>query len=378
MGIIRAWVRGILRALAVLSSLGGAATAHEVVPAIADLELKGGRLTLSVAMAAEAFVAGVDLTAVSNTNEAPEAADYDSLRALPPEDMEARFREFWPEMAARLYLTADSAPLVPDLDGIEVRPEDDVSLPRRSVLRFSAALPAGAKTVSVGWDAAFGTLVVRQLGVDAPYTGFLEAGADSGPISVGGGGEVGQLQTFVDYIPVGFDHIVPKGLDHILFVLGLFFFSTRAGPLLWQVTAFTVAHTVTLALSSLGYVQLPGSIVEPLIAASIVFVAVENALAGGRLSPWRPAVVFGFGLLHGLGFAAVLGEFGLPEGAFLPALIGFNIGVELGQLFVISCASVLFWTWAARQDWYRRAVAVPASLAIAAVGAFWVVERTLL
>jgi hypothetical protein len=135
---------------------------------------------------------------------------------------------------------------------------------------------------------------------------------------------------------------------------------------------------VTLALSSLGYVQLPGSVVEPLIAGSIVFVAVENVLAKGTLSPWRPAVVFGFGLLHGLGFASVLGEFGLPEDAFFPALIGFNIGVELGQLAVIAVAALLLWTWAARQDWYRAAVVIPASLAIAAVGGFWVVERTVL
>lgn len=165
-------------------------------------------------------------------------------------------------------------------------------------------------------------------------------------------------------------------MDHILFVLGLFFLSTRLGPLIWQVSAFTLAHTVTLALGALGWVNVPGSIVEPLIAASIVYVAVENVLTSG-LSPWRPVVIFGFGLLHGLGFASVLGDFGLPAGQFIPALIGFNVGVEVGQLTVIAIAFVLV-GWAIKRSWYRQAIAVPASCVIAAVGAYWFVERVFL
>jgi hypothetical protein len=203
------------------------------------------------------------------------------------------------------------------------------------------ALPAGATAVSVGWDRALGTLVIRQMGVQAPYDGYLEAGARSPDINLAGGDQAGALATFANYIPVGFDHIVPLGLDHILFVLGLFFLSTRIAPLLWQISAFTLAHTITLALAALGYVNVPASIVEPLIAASIVFVAVENILGDGSLSRWRPAVIFGFGLLHGLGFASVLGEFGLPPGSFVPALIGFNVGVELGQLAVVAVAFLL-------------------------------------
>ncbi len=122
----------------------------------------------------------------------------------------------------------------------------------------------------------------------------------SPPIRLAGGDSMTAGQALAAYVPVGFDHIVPKGLDHILFVLGLFFLSTRLGPLLWQVSAFTLAHTVTLALGALGYVNLPPSVVEPVIAASIVFVAVENIVSQG-LNPWRPVIVFGFGLLHGLG-----------------------------------------------------------------------------
>jgi len=209
------------------------------------------------------------------------------------------------------------------------------------------------------------------------YTGLLSGGEISPPITAGGGTSEGGWQSFARYIGVGFDHIIPKGLDHILFVLGLFFLSARLGPLLWQVSAFTLAHTVTLALGALGWVNVPAQIVEPLIAASIVYVAVENIVSDG-LSRWRTALIFGFGLLHGLGFASVLGEFGLPTAQFIPALIGFNIGVELGQLAVIAAAFLLVGLWFRDEPWYRRFIAIPASLCIAAVGAFWVIERTVL
>ena len=104
--------------------------------------------------------------------------------------------------------------------------------------------------------------------------------------------------------------------------------------------------------------------------------AVEN-IFHSSLNRWRPLVIFGFGLLHGLGFASVLGEFGLPAGQFVPALIGFNVGVELGQLAVIAIAFVLV-GWAMQRDWYRSRIAVPASCVIAAVGAYWFIERVFL
>lgn len=175
------------------------------------------------------------------------------------------------------------------------------------------------------------------------------------------------------FTKAGVEHIIPKGTDHILFVLGLFFSSLVLRPLFWQVTAFTLAHTITLALAALGFVQIPGNIVEPLIALSIVWVAIENCVFK-KPSKWRPLVVFGFGLLHGLGFAAVLSDYGLPEGSLVSSLLAFNIGVEIGQLFVLLAAAALFWR-IRNKSWYRRRVQVPASLLIALVGLFWFVER---
>ena len=388
----------------------------------------------------ESFIAGINQTEVEDTNAAPEAATYDELRALTPDALSARFDAFWPEMADKITILADGVAVTPQNPMISIDSVGDVETVRATSLQFNAQIPADSAAVQVGWAPEFGVLVLRQMGVDAPYDGYLEAGTLSDPITLAGGDQATGWQTLLRYIPIGFDHIVPKGLDHILFVLGLFFLSARMRPLITQVSLFTLAHTITLALAALGYVTVPGSIVEPLIAASIVYVAVENIFMK-NLSPWRPVIIFGFGLLHGLGFASVLAEFGLPDGAFVPALIGFNVGVEVGQLAVIAVmflcvwqalrvdrganaayrgkvlyiilaavAGVLMylnptalqaliegptWVFAAplmgifllclasiqfrdKIDSYRRIVAIPASLAIAAVGAYWVIERVFL
>ncbi|MDO8677988.1 MAG: HupE/UreJ family protein [Acidobacteriota bacterium] len=175
------------------------------------------------------------------------------------------------------------------------------------------------------------------------------------------------------YLVLGYTHILPKGLDHILFVLGIFLLSPRVKTMLLQVTAFTIAHSITLGLSIYGVVSLPSRVVEPLIALSIAYVAIEN-LVTRELKPWRLALVFMFGLLHGLGFAGVLRELGLPRGDFLTGLLAFNLGVEGGQLTVIG-AAMLSVFWFRDRPRYRQVVVVPASLAIAAIGIYWTITR---
>ncbi len=175
------------------------------------------------------------------------------------------------------------------------------------------------------------------------------------------------------FILLGFRHIVPEGLDHICFVLGLFLLSPRLRPLLIQITAFTVAHSVTLALAMGGVVTMGGRIVEALIALSIVAVAVENVCTR-ELRPWRWVVVFCFGLIHGLGFAGSFAGLKLAPGDFIRPLVCLNIGVELGQLTVVAtAAAVTVWFW--RKPWYRKAITIPASVLIALVGVYWVCQR---
>lgn len=178
------------------------------------------------------------------------------------------------------------------------------------------------------------------------------------------------------YLKLGFTHILPLGIDHILFVLGLFFLSPKLKPLLTQITCFTIAHTITLGLSVYNVISAPDYIVEPIIAASIIYVAIEN-LKTSSLSKWRIIIVFLFGLIHGMGFAGALKELGLPKSQFLNALITFNIGVELGQITVVLIAFFLVGLWFKSKDWYHKRIVVPVSIVIAAVAAYWTVERIL-
>lgn len=244
--------------------------------------------------------------------------------------------------------------------------------------RPSAPVPEGAKAFTFWASRAFRpvhlTITDERTGRTQRQT--LAAGEESAPYALVGETEPpGRLAVAWQYLKLGFEHILPLGLDHILFVLGLYLLSVRWPPLLWQVTAFTVAHTTTLALAMYGVVRLPASVVEPLIALSIAYVGIEN-LVTSELKPWRPALVFVFGLLHGMGFAGVLTELGLPEGEFATALVTFNVGVELGQLAVIALAFVATGWWRER-PWYRRRIVVPGSVLIAGMGLYWAVQRTL-
>ena len=177
------------------------------------------------------------------------------------------------------------------------------------------------------------------------------------------------LKKIYIFIKAGFEHIIPQGLDHILFVLGLFFSSLKFRSLLLQVTAFTLAHSITLALAAVGVVKLQLSIVEPLIFLSIVWVALENSLFK-KTTKWRSLVVFSFGLLHGLGFAALLTEYGLPKDNFISLLLAFNIGVELGQLAVLLVAFILVRA-ILRNSKNKDRLRIPASLIIGSVGLYW-------
>lgn len=176
------------------------------------------------------------------------------------------------------------------------------------------------------------------------------------------------------YLKLGFKHIIPDGLDHILFVIGLCLINTKWKSILWQATAFTVAHSITLALSMKSIIILPGGIVEPIIALSIAFVAVENILLA-KLKPWRIFLVFIFGLIHGLGFASALNETGLPRNQFYTSIFAFNAGVELGQIAIITGVFLFFVMPFGGKTWYRKVVVYPVSAVIACVALYWTVER---
>ncbi len=186
--------------------------------------------------------------------------------------------------------------------------------------------------------------------------------------------KLSRSDVFFIYLQLGFTHIIPLGFDHILFILSLFLLSPKLKTIVWQATAFTVAHSITLGLAMYGKIQSPPYIVEPIIALSIFFVAVENIITD-KLKPTRIIIVFAFGLIHGLGFAGVLNDLGLPKKEFFNALISFNVGVELGQLSIILLAWFLVAKWFNKKPWYRKFIVNPVSALIAIIALYWTIER---
>ncbi len=194
--------------------------------------------------------------------------------------------------------------------------------------------------------------------------------------------ERGFMANLSRYVWVGLGHILPGGLDHILFVIALFLAAQNLRSLIWLITAFTLAHSVTLALAATGIIVLPPRVVEPLIAFTIAFVAFENFF-DSPTAKWRTVVVFVFGLIHGLGFAGFFGELGLTEGLFFSSLIGFNLGVEMGQIAVIGMAAIIFGLakmllqTLKMADKYQQFIVRPASALIGLIGLYWGFERLL-
>lgn len=382
--------RVLLRALPVLCLIAPVAQAHPNGTSKATLRLLGNdSLTLEID--------ANTVTMLNAVNIYPAVGDYRS-------DMVRRYEQAAAQYAlSRAPVRADGQPFIrPDVlrwkrngkgptddllgDSAAVRDTSFVVLfggripAGARLLSFSAALfpEFGAQTIceaSVYWR---DTLIARRW-IDMDGTLKLPLARDSldamlartraKPAATAGG------NLLASFVALGYKHILPTGLDHILFVLGLFFFSTRMRPLLWQVTAFTVAHSITLGLALLGVLSVSARVTNPLIALSIAVVGLENVFFR-RVKASRWLIVFAFGLVHGLGFAGALTGLGLPAGGFWPALIGFNAGVELGQLSVIAAAFALTFGFRGKA-WYFKGVVVPVSLLISAVGLYWAVTRAM-
>lgn len=251
-------------------------------------------------------------------------------------------------------------------------------LPIKLELVARAVLPAGAKGFTVRFPEMLGDVLVSVERPGEELTALpLKPNERSPEFSVvlrgGAGDDLGVWGVFRRFVALGFHHILPEGADHCLFVLGLFLLSPRVRPVLVQISAFTVAHTLTLTLASLNIIGLPSWVVEPAIAASIAFVGVENLVAT-KVDAKRTVVAFVFGLVHGLGVATAFNEAKLPSGQLVSGLAAFTVGVEAGHVAVLAGAFLVL-GWFRDRSWYRARVAVPLSLAISAVAVVWFVQR---
>jgi len=355
--------------------------AREVILSIMDVGLSDtapNGLSIELTFTAEAFLAGLDLSEISETDDSDRSDQYDEIRQLSGASLSGLIEQKFDDLAALITVNADDQRLDLGLEKIVVEDQNDLRLVRQTTLYLSAPLPDGARALSAGLDKSLGAVLVRQRGEgsDPNYSDYLTSGGVSSDFVLGTITEQSDLDLVLKYIYSGIVHIVPAGLDHILFVIGLLAFSLSGKALVAQISLFTVAHTLTLAMASLGWVAVPGAIVEPLIALSIAYIGIENIWrAKGRLTLLRSAVVFGFGLLHGLGFASVLADFGLPSQAFVLGLLSFNIGVEIGQLMVVIPVFALLTVLRLNKYIFRQRFQVPVSLSISFVGLYWAAER---
>lgn len=351
------------------------AHAHEISPAIVELTFGQNRVELVAELNLEAILAGIDMSETSNTEGSENEGRYEELRHLNSQELSEVFQYSWEELSQKFNLLGQGGRISLAIVDVNIPQIGDVELPRISTAKFSGDLKEQVNEVTFGWSPDLGVMVLRvSENGETSFADYVDPGEMSPVIEVSNWKPLTRVQSFFTFIPVGFDHILPKGLDHILFVVGIFLLSSKLRVLLWQISTFTAAHTVTLALGTLGLVTISPSVVEPLIALSIAYVAIENILSP-KLVPSRIGLIFAFGLLHGLGFATVLAEFGLPENGVIPALIGFNVGVEVGQLAVVSICFLTFGYWFNQKTWYRKAISVPLSVIIASVGLWWAFER---
>lgn len=251
-------------------------------------------------------------------------------------------------------------------------------LPDRQSIQLRARYPTGGATGSVVVDA-------RLFPYDPNHQTFLnfyEGDAltsqaildrNHAEFEYFAGTRQGVLAVIRKFVPAGVHHIL-IGPDHLLFLVGLLLLGGSLRQLLLIVTAFTVAHSITLSLAALSLVTPPAQIVEPAIALSIVYVGIDNLMVrGGR--DVRRWIAFAFGLIHGFGFASVLREMGLPSRALGWSLFSFNLGVEIGQLFVVAVVASALLALRARNEAAGRRLAFAGSLAVVAMGAFWFIQR---
>jgi hydrogenase/urease accessory protein HupE len=349
-------------------TLGGAVSvqAHQVNLSTAHVTLGGDRT-----VAVEVALKGSDADRLADTNV------FDVQRdSVDPALVAAYAAPILAYVNAHVAVTgldgkacvAGAAALVPDGDGVIFRNAFSCRNVRGDIVYRSTVLTAA--------DPSARQIVLIGEGANAPQA-LLDASNTTVTLSAPA---PSLLSTMQRYLVTGIEHIF-LGYDHIAFLVGVVLWARRLIPVIKIVTAFTVAHSITLSLAALNIVVLPGVVVEPAIAASIVFVAMENFFSRDIDSRWR--VTFAFGLIHGFGFASALREVGLPANAVVTALAAFNVGVEVGQVAIVSIVVpaliVLDRLMATERAKPVRAASLvyALSLLISLLGSYWLLTRIL-
>jgi hydrogenase/urease accessory protein HupE len=344
-------------------ALSARPAAHPLATTVVSIAREGNaRLSITIAADADSLIAKLDALA---------SAPLTTRQSQPPiDEVTAAISERWPVLLDHLELRFDGKLAAMAWRSASVTPD------RRASIRLSVDVPASARTLTWRSTLIFGSypVVVTPASGGDDIVQWLPGSGAGAPIDLTP--VTTAPHTVVQSLALGFTHILPNGIDHILFVLGLYFLSTRARQVLLQVSAFTLAHSITLGLTLYGVISMPSRVVEPLIALSVAYVGIEN-LVTSDLKPWRVLIVFAFGLLHGMGFAGALHELHLAPSQYVATLVSFNVGVEAGQLAVIAIAAAVIAMATRSSIAWRRPLARFASAGIGACGLIWTLTRVM-
>lgn len=353
--------------------------ADVVKPALVEVSIFNNKtLEVTIDLSLEAAMTGIG-TQYKNTTDAPNSAQYDKLRALEPKVLRERFRAFEAEFLNSLKLSVNQQEQMLTLTQAKIDIIGYKKRARKTVLTYQASLDEWPKTLTWQYGGIYGDSALRwQIYKQDEYNWsqwqWLRDGNSSGVIDINHPEPLSTAQRFYQFTGIGFDHVIPLGWDHILFIVGMALSSLLWQRLLLLVSVFTLAHTLTLGLAMVGIVEVSARIVEPLIAFSIAYVAVENLISHQSIKR-KSVIVFFFGLIHGLGFASMLKEFEMVPDSFLTTLIGFNVGVELAQVAIVLFVVLILLGLRALKLNYRQLAVIPISVIISIVGIWWGIER---
>ena len=350
---------------------------HELKPSIANFkfekknELYDFRLTILLNL--EAILANID-PSHNDTNESKNKDYYNYLRKLEPNKLKVIFDKSLYDFQKNIFLLQNEKRINFKIDKVNIEKVGDLNISRATTISIFGK-NIYKNNLKLGWKNDYGPIILRVFNLENSivYTEYIKISSTSKSFSIEKE-DTNLISEILKYFSIGFQHIFPKGTDHILFVLGLFLFSPNFKPLLIQISVFTLAHTITIFLGVLNIVIISEKFVEPLIALSITYIAIENIFIK-KISLWRPIIIFFFGLLHGLGFAGVISEIGLSQTNFITSLIFFNLGVEFGQLFIITIFYFGVAHWIKNKLWYRKLFTNPMSILISIFGLVWFIER---
>ena len=352
---------------------------HEIKPSIADFTYDESYLNFKIRLNAELILSDIDASMVSDTDSALLSEIYDKFRILNKKDLTQKFQNSWSQISSNIDIKVNNETKQKILLKIEVEDIKNFEISRDTYIYFRVLLDNDSEQFTFKWTKKYGPIILRENNndklEDKLVTEYLQSGIESNKFSFKENNSDNILSSFTKFFVLGIQHIIPKGLDHILFIFGLFLFSLSLKKLITQITIFTIAHSITLIFVSLSVMRINPQIVEPIIALTIVYVGLENIFKNYIKEYLRYIVILFFGLLHGLGFALVLSDIGYKSTDLFINLISFNIGIEIAQISIVLVLYLLITLNFAKNKNYKILFQVPSSILISIIGLYWFFER---